>query len=338
MKKFLSILSFLFIFSCLYANDAYFYMASGQLLPTQEKDVDVEMKEEIINILLDKKEYEVTVDFFFYNHGNTVDLEVGFPFFCYGYGEGIISDFKCWTNDVETDYADYPIEKKWSNETQLENAYVRTVSFPTKEITKTRITYKSTYGGEAPSYSIAKYLYGTGSSWKNAIGKITVRIENKLLYRYPNFVSLPDNSKVKRTGENTWEGVYTNIEPQNYTETITITIGDIFGDDGPRILEKDRFFACKRNISSEDLFWYTKPQLRLLRNAIHAFSGYPFKSPDLINLFEKGYAEWGWYGFDKNGNKDYPLDKNFSEDKLTEIEKQNIKVILEEESKAFSHN
>ena len=334
MKKFLSILSFLFILSCLYANDAYFFMAAGQLVPTQENDVEVEMKEEIINIILEQKYYEVTVDFFFYNYGKTVSLEVGFPFFCVGIsGEGTISDFKCWTNDVETSYTDYPIEKKWANDTQLENAYVRTVTFPSEEITKTRITYKSTYGAEAPSYLIAKYLYGTGSGWKNSIGKMTVRIQNKHKYNYPNFVSLPNNSKVKIINENTWEGVYTNIEPEKYNDTITITLGDIFGDDGPRIINKERFFGCHAELTPKSLFWYTKPQLKLLRNAIYAFNGYPFKSADLIELFEKGYADWGWYGYDENGYKTYPLDENFSEDKLTNLEKNNIKVILEEEKK-----
>ena len=338
MKKVLSVLTLIFIISYIYANDTYFFLSGGELVPTQEKDVEIEMKEENINIILDKTYYEVTVDFFFYNYGDTVELEVGFPFFCVGFnGNGKISDFRCWTNDVETSYADYPIEKKWSDEpdTQLEKAYVRTVKFPSKEITKTKIAYKSTYGREAPSYSIANYLYGTGSSWKNAIGKMTFRIQNKCLYVFPNEVSIPDDSKIVRINENTWEGSCKNIEPSNYENTIVITMGDIFCDDGPRFLDKQRFFCCRKQISAEELFWYTKPQLRLVRNAIYAFSGYPFKSPDLIDLFEKKSADRGWYGWDDNKNAyaDYPLDKNFSEDKLSDIEKYNIKMIKEEENK-----
>ena len=58
-------------------------------------------------------------------------------------GNGKISDFKCWTNDKETTFADFPIEKEWANNTELENAYVRTINFPSKQITKTKITYKS---------------------------------------------------------------------------------------------------------------------------------------------------------------------------------------------------
>lgn len=116
----------------LYANDTYFYMAGGQLVP---------------------------VDFTFFNHGETVTLDTGFPFFCVGLqGSGEITDFRCWTNGVETSYVDYPIVKEWAHDTELENAYVRSITFPSQQITTTRITYKSSYGEEAPSFSIAKNL------------------------------------------------------------------------------------------------------------------------------------------------------------------------------------
>ena len=331
MKKFISILISLMFSALLFANDTYFYMAGGQLVPTKDGEVDIEMQEEVINIVLNAGNYDITVDFFFYNHGDDVSLEIGFPFFCEGIGgEGTISDFKCWTNDVETSYTDLPLDKKWSSNepTELENAYVRTINFPSKKVTKTKITYKSTYGR---SYGyIAKYLYGTGSSWKNAIGKMTVRIQNNFLFCCPSWLSLPEAGKMKRINDNIWEGVYTNIEPENYTDCITINLEDIFGDVGPKVMLKDRYFACSSPLKSEDLFWYTKPQLRLLRNAIYAYNGYPFKSPDLIELFEEKSVDWGWYG---GLGTPYPLDENFSEDKLSKIEKDNIRLILEEENK-----
>ena len=40
-------------------------MSAGQLIPTEEKNIEVEMQEEIINIILEQMYYEVTVDFFF---------------------------------------------------------------------------------------------------------------------------------------------------------------------------------------------------------------------------------------------------------------------------------
>lgn len=338
MKKFFICVFITFLAGFIFANDTYFYMSAGQLVPTEEKNIEVEMQEEVINIVLEKKYYEVTVDFFFYNYGKTVDLEIGFPFFCTGIeGNGKIFDFKCWTNDVETSFSDLPIEKKWANDTELENAYVRNINFPSKKVTGTKITYKSTYGSEATSYAIAKYLYGTGSSWKNSIGKMTVRIQNKNMYSRIARLSMPKNTPMKKISDDTWEGVYTNIEPSSYTDSITITLGDVFGEDGPRVMQKDRYFGCNKKLSQTDLFFFTKPQLRLIRNAIYAFNGYPFKSQDLIALFEEK-AKYGWFGFEKNnvyGRSSYPVDSNFSEDKFTEIEKHNIKIILAEEQKVF---
>ena len=52
MKKIILILCLLFSLFGLYANDTYFFMAGGQLVPTKEGNVDVEMSEEIINIIL----------------------------------------------------------------------------------------------------------------------------------------------------------------------------------------------------------------------------------------------------------------------------------------------
>ena len=339
MKKVVLLLIGFFITTFIFANDAYFFMAGGHLVPTSESDTQVEMKEEVINIVLETGYYEITVDFSFYNHGKTETLEVGFPFFCVGYGDGKISDFKCWTNGVEESFTDQPIEKEWQKDTNLENAYVRSITFPSKEITKTKITYKSTYGTEAPSYSIVKYLYGTGSGWKNSIGKMTVRIKNNLKYSTPREVVLPTNAPVRRIDSKTWEGVYTKIEPKNYTDCITIELENIFHDSGPRVLSKDRFFACNKILKKEELSWYTPAQLRLLRNAIYAFNGYPFKSQDLIDLFEVDCVKRDWYGYADDGPAPYPLDKYFSEDKLTYIEKNNIKLIQEvEESVAKELN
>lgn len=336
MKKFCLFLCIICFRILIFANDTYFFMSAGQLVPTEENNTEVEMQEELINIVLERRYYDVTVDFLFYNYGEEVNLKIGFPFFCEGLqGSGKISNFKCWTNDIETSFEDFPIEKKWANDTELENAYVRNIVFPSKKVTKTKITYRSTYGREAPSYLIAKYLYGTGSSWKNPIGKMTVRIQNNNLYLTFEDISMPESGSLKRINDNTWEGVYTNIEPSNYTDSITIVLGNLFGDDGPRILEKDRYFACKKRLSEKDLLLYTKSQLRLIRNAIYAFNGYPFKSQDLSELFEVKAKE-GWFGWENHGDDGYPVypvDINFSENKLNEIEKHNIKIILEEEKK-----
>lgn len=334
MKKIVFLFLSLFITSFVFANDSYYFMVGGQLVPTQESDTQVEMQEEVINIVLEERHYEITVDFTFFNHGKTEELEVGFPFFCVGNGDGEISDFKCWTNDVETSYKDYPIKKEWRDDTQLENAYVRSITFPSQKITKTRIFYKSTYGKEAPSYFIAKYLYGTGSTWKDSIGKMTVRITSNDPYYAPRWTTFPKGGTIERTGANTWEGIYTNLEPENYTDCISLECGDIFGDDGPKVMTKDRFIGYYAKLTKKDVLFYTKSQLRLLRNAIYAFHGYPFKSQDLKDFFENFGVKNAWYGWDSETHekKQYTVDKNFSENNFTENEKHNVYLLLEIEN------
>ena len=68
-----------------------------------------------------------------------------------------------------------------------------------------------------------------------------------------------------------------------------------------------------------DLGYRTNEELRLIRNEIYAAHGYIFSSPDLKEHFESTE----WY---------VPLAKNVN-DKLTEIEKYNINLILEYEKK-----
>lgn len=312
----------------LFANDTWFYMAGGQLVPVAESSVNIEMQEEIIDLKLQERTYQVTVDFYFYNFGETVTLNVGFPYFTGGtYGEGEIRNFKCWTNGVETDYSNCPITKSWAQDNWLENAYIREITFPAGEITTTRITYEADCGRESPSYTIFSYLYGTGQSWKNSIGKITLRFTNEALYRRPCFIRMAGVSTrdcFHRIADNTFEAVFYDVEPESYTSTIEITMDDILGNDGPMVLSMDKFIGCKGRISQEWLFWYTKEQLRYLRNAIYAFHGYQFKSQDLQTYFNDQRKHW------------YPKvvdNPNFSESELSEDELYNIRLILREEQK-----
>ena len=72
-------------------------------------------------------------------------------------------------------------------------------------------------------------------------------------------------------------------------------------------------------------WFYTNVYLLLLNNvAIYAFNGYPFKSSDLIKFFSEDVA---WF------HGKYVPNPTFSEDNLTENEKYNVKLILEEENK-----
>ena len=79
MKKFFVLLMFFCVSGFIFGNDTLFYVSGGNLVPAEEKDTSIEMKYEVITIVLEPEYYEVTVDFSFYNYGDTVNLLVGFP-------------------------------------------------------------------------------------------------------------------------------------------------------------------------------------------------------------------------------------------------------------------
>ena len=67
MKKLLFCLVLFFTAAIMFANDTYFFTSGGNLIPAEDKDISIEMKAEVISIVLQPKYYEVTVDFEFYN-------------------------------------------------------------------------------------------------------------------------------------------------------------------------------------------------------------------------------------------------------------------------------
>lgn len=327
MKKLLLIL-LTFMTHLVFANDTYFYMAGGNLLPTKENDISVEMKDETILLNLQENYYEVTVDFKFYNSGETLELEVGFPFFSEGIGgNGKIWDYKCWTNGSETAYIKTPLEKKWSTPNGLEYANVRKIKFPKNAYTTTRVQYKSEYGRIAPSSQTANYLYGTGLSWKGKIGKINLIIDNNILYSILYNVYMENRESIiktfEKTKDNRYETTLFNIEPEKYEAVFEIELTDVLGDDGPKGFPA--YFNFNKYIVDKDCFiWYSKEQLRLVRNAIYALHGYSFKSKDLQEYFNKVGRNW---------NPPYKENPNFSESDFSEIERTNINNLLEEEKR-----
>ncbi len=328
LKKLIVLLFSMFLSTFVYSNDTYFFISGGNLVPTNEKDTLIEMSGEKININLQDKFYEVTVDFTFYNPGKETDLIVGFPFFQAGYeGHGKIWDFKCWTNDQETDFSSEPIEKIWERTTDLEYVNARKIHFPEKDFTNTRVYYKSEYGDSSPSFLIANYLYGTGSSWNKPIGSILLRIENNIKYGILRNVVMENSTnltqKLIRTSDNTFELLLYNVEPKKYTDYFEIEISDVLSDDGPRSFPA-YFDYNKRVVNKNEFKWLRKDQLRLVRNAIYALHGYKFKSKDLEEYFTTVGQNW---------NPPYAVNSNFSENDLSEIEKTNIKNLLEEENK-----
>lgn len=316
----------LFVSFGLYANDTYFSMVGGSLVPTDFEETEIQMKEEVIHIDVYQEYYEVTVEFQFYNPGDTKNITVGFPFLCEGYsGEGKINDFKCWTNGKETSYEDKPIIKEWQDKTDLQNAYVRNIQFKKNAITKTKIQYKCQYSYEGAL--VASYLYGTGKPWNKPIGKMTLQIDYHAEYLAVQTVHMfrryLKNEEFNRKSETLFEAVFENVEPTELNESLSVSIGSSYQGHGPRAFPA-YFFYIDRLATQEDVFWLTKKQLRFNRNMIYALHGYEFKSKDLRDYVNTYGKDW---------NPPYKVNPDFSEDDFSEIEKANIKFLLEQEKK-----
>ena len=94
-------------------------------------------------------------------------------------------------------------------------------------------------------------------------------------------------------------------------------------NDGPRFFPA-YFQFNKKVVAKSEFKWYTKEQLRLVRNAIYALHGYNFQSVDLREYFNSVGKYW---------NPPYEINPNFSESDLSYYEKTNIQNLLEEENK-----
>jgi hypothetical protein len=342
-KKLISVFLFI-IFTALYANDTFYYIAGGNLIPAEQNQTNVEMKEETINIELFDDHYTVTADFIFYNNGQDENLLVGFPYLLQtqqgGSTNASIYDFKTWVNDKLIEHTNYPIEipEKGNGEIVINSAFTKKVFFPSKEITKTKVEYKAGYGSAAPSYRIASYYYGSGRAWYNSIGKMIINIKNKNS-KYDEWIydiQMPQigygnySSNIPVENYVNWNNGYlqiqiNTIEP-NENDTIAIWIGDPLWNIGPRIFRPERFTYRTQLLSNRELAILSSSQLRILRNAFYAFYGYNFKDEYLKEYFRN---------FDKGNHSDsfpawYVLNEKFNENMLSEIERNNINRILEE--------
>ncbi|MBQ1984274.1 MAG: hypothetical protein II232_06565, partial [Spirochaetaceae bacterium] len=111
MKKVFLFFLTLFLTFSIFANDTFFSLVGGNIIPSQEGEIAIEMQQEVIYITFNPEYYEVSVEFDFFNLGETITLLVGFPYFEVGIdGHGLIYDFKCWTNNTETNFSDKPID------------------------------------------------------------------------------------------------------------------------------------------------------------------------------------------------------------------------------------
>ena len=123
-------------------------------------------------------------------------------------------------------------------------------------------------------------------------------------------------------GTNIWAFYYYDRVQQKYVRDETASSEEL-----EQIHGSPDFFAeagidytkLERPLIPADLEGFSKPALRIWRNAVYARHGRTFKSEDLQALFN----EYAWY----------KADKNYTDAKLTDTDKANIKLISEFEKK-----
>ena len=333
LKKSLLILLFLITGAFLWANDSFIELGGGSIIPIDSPEgsshPSIQMKKEVIYITLNDKSYHVQVNFEFYNSGDKTTINVGFPEWEYGTIKGAkLKEFNTSVNGEFVKFKEIP-----NTQTQKENSgikiqkwFVREITFPANEITKTSVYYDCDYGYEGYNRSVS-YLFGTGKTWNGPIEKQTIVITNRIndidSIILADRTSLTENSKVlhgylmgKITSSNNHFTIQrTNVLPDYYdnfymeiTEYYYLGLFSKPGDD---------YTLSTKPIFPSDLIFFTNDQLRYLRNVIYAWHDHIFDSADLKAIFKK--KDW------------YKPTHKVQTSEFNQTELKNLKTIMEEE-------
>ena len=197
MKKSISIfIVFLFSLFSVFSNDAYTKVSGGSILPlSKTKNENIKMEKEEINFTLYKDYYDINVKFYFKNYGPTETIEVGFPQWKHLQPtEDDFLSFKSKVNNVTTNFTVKELDnpEPLNDNMVITKWYIRSVTFESNEITTTEIKYSAPYGVYGISES-ADYLFGTGTTWKDCIGEMIIKIKNTTNDVWINSISI-DNS------------------------------------------------------------------------------------------------------------------------------------------------
>jgi len=336
---------YLFLATMLFANDYYYYLLSGgTLMPANDNETYIELVDEVIIFELFDSHYTITVDFNFYNHGEAVNLLVGFPYAASISGhttynmQQSLFDFQSWVNGNLVETRNTPIEMDLSYQNSLNSyraytqdvdyAYTKEVYFPSQQHTRTKVKYNARYGSDG-GRMIASYLYGSGKGWYNYIEKAEVIVKNSSKYWiYGIRTGIPSPSNEPSNNEDLkhyWVNnnlifALENFEP-DYNDIIEVLLSDRPMFDFSMFKPLPISYDYRDTIFQPDQLWYlTREQLRVLRNLFYALHGYNFRDSALLNYFSS------YFGF-------YEVNNEFTEDMITETERRNIEIIQREELK-----
>jgi hypothetical protein len=317
---------------------------------------DISMDSETVRIALGRKSYIVDATFYFFNHGESTRVAVGFPEV--GSAGGVIDatyellsqlrlkNFETWVDGVAFEVKDVPgevfldgkkteyrsVEDLFKNKLEPEKtdyAEVKEVRWLVKEVpfgghrkTAVRVRYRTQTGVDGnPSH--ADYIYGTGRSWKGPIGKIQFVIQASSEAGVDEIDFARGRSyKVSRLGEYECAYVLTDVKPE---ENEKLRVHFSASPEPWRIRDSyDAWEYASSPVKEEFLDTLSRAQLRLLRNTFFAGHGRTFDDPELQRHFDLQSAKnYGWYR---------PR-ADFKETDLSPVERDNVRRI-----KAYEDN
>jgi hypothetical protein len=181
----------------------------GTVVPQGNNDIT--LKSEIINIHLDRDNYNVAVDYVFENNGDAREVVMGFP-----NEEGMemegIKDFKAFDEGKQLQ-----VEKKLSEEAEYYKKYFEcfNVNFNKGQTKHIKNTYSHFYEHDYnDTMRRMKYILNTGSLWKGKIESVEVNI---ILEKVTPHEINQTSPYFKMPGGKSFKGI--EISPASYKKT-----------------------------------------------------------------------------------------------------------------------
>lgn len=326
MNRILFASIFLLLSIPIFSDDTHIKMGTGGIEYFDTEDKNIALVNEILHINLENNYIDYVIEFEFYNVGDQIEYDIGFPvYFDSGFDKNEkaeknipINGFLTSVNGQIVDFT----KRVENTKTGIVAWYLKKVLFKANDTTKIKVEYRSNYGrfGGYP-YSIytADYFYGSANTWKGTIKHFLVIITNssdKYICSFKNNYITGDVPSITIKGNNATEVEYSNIKPDKTSkisiEMITIENIGGFGDD-------DNADTKNYVLNREDIVFYTSYQLKLLRNLFYAMNGYIFKTKEMKDFFDDNYKYY----------KKYKPQYSNVDNKLNNTEKNSIKVITE---------
>lgn len=226
----------LFGIQLLFADDTEFGNYGYNLFSMTKSKV--QMSKEIVYIQMSENGVKVRCKFWFYNHGKTQTLKVGFPDFNYFFDDDDnytpVKNFKSIVNGkpikleyksvkwIDSTHRDHNSYSKW--DTTMNRWYVKTVKFPSNDTVIVENYYEGELGNTVDhafaTCAFVNYYLGSGSSWNGNIEHgiiifdFTDFLSSDFIINPQNLVSIPG---IKTTiSENLAMFDFNNYTPPKY--------------------------------------------------------------------------------------------------------------------------